>query len=378
MRRSRTTSFTRTTAALNDLEYTEIASRERRRKQNQLQHPAQSFTGHERNEFCSPATFLFYKGHVLKTALHFRASLTGLLLLGLHLPLLFAQQAASSQSFDLLSAAKASLDAGHYADAGKTLREYIAAHPSDPEAQYLLGYSLFREDKPADSLNQYTAAAKLRPPQESDLKTVALDYVLLNDYSDAEHWIHYAISLDASDAEGWYEMGRIEYTLNHFQQAVDAFQKSLQLDPASVKAENNLGLAYEGLNQNDQALASYRKAVAMQAASSHPSEQPLLNLATLLVERAQLDEALPLLQQADRIAPHNWKILAELGRLFTEKGELPAALAALTQAVSLEPQRGSLHFQLGQAYKKSGDTEKAQAEFAIAQKLLSTTSSPPR
>lgn len=281
------------------------------------------------------------------------------------------------ESADILAQAKARLEHGNYIDADKILRDHLADYPSDVEAKYLLAFALFRENKPADSLNEYTAAARSRTPTAADLKTVALDYVLLNDYADADHWIRHSLSMDAHDAEAWYEAGRIEYTLNYFLPALNAFQQSLRLNPALVKAEDNLGLTFEALNRVDDAISAYRRALAMQATSLHPSEQPLLNLATLLIERNQLDEAMPLLQQAAQIAPQDWRILAQFGKLYTGKGDLDSARGALEQAVALEPQRASLHFQLGQVYRKMGAPEKALAEFAATKKLMGTTSSSP-
>ena len=286
--------------------------------------------------------------------------------------------APKDESATHLAQAKADLEHGQYAEAEKILRDRLAGHASEVEARYLLAYALFRENRPADSLKEYTEAARQRAPRATELETVALDYVLLNDYDDAEHWARYSLTLDANDAEAWYEFARIEYTLNRFQAAVDAFQRALQLDPVSVKAENNLGLALEGLNRTDEALVALRKAVAMQASSQRPSEQPLLNLAKLLIDRNHLDEALPLLQQAAQIAPRDSKILAQLGRLYSEKGELSAAREVLEQAVAIEPQDSSLHFQLGQVYRKSGEPEKANREFATTKGLLGTTSSSPK
>jgi tetratricopeptide (TPR) repeat protein len=286
--------------------------------------------------------------------------------------------APKDESASHLAQAKAELEHGQYAEAEKILRDRLAGHASEVEARYLLAYALFRENKPADSLKEYTEAARQRAPRAKELETVALDYVLLNDYDDAEHWARYSLSLDANNAEAWYEFARIEYTLNGFQAAVDAFQRALELDPVSVKAEDNLGLAFEGLNRTDEALAAFRKAIAMQASSQHPSEQPLLNLAKLLIDRNHLDEALPLLQQAAHIAPRDWKILAQLGRLYSEKGELSAARETLEQAVAIEPQDASLHFQLGRVYRKSGAPEKASREFATTKDLLGTTSSSPK
>jgi tetratricopeptide (TPR) repeat protein len=284
--------------------------------------------------------------------------------------------APKGESVSHLAQAQADLEQGQYAEAEKILRDRLADRASDVEARYLLAYALFRENRPADSLKEYTEAARQRAPRAVELKTVALDYVLLNDYDDAQHWARYSLSLDGNDGEAWYEFGRIEYTLNQFPAAVDAFRHALELDPVSVKAEDNLGLAYEALNRTDEALAAYRTAIAMQASSQHPSEQPLLNLARVLIDRNHLDEASPLLQQAAQIAPRDWKILAQLGRLYSEKGELSAAREALEQAVAIEPQMASLHFQLGQVYRKSGALEKANREFATTKDLLGTTSSP--
>ncbi len=279
-------------------------------------------------------------------------------------------------STDQLALARSYLEQFRYADCEKALRSYLSSHHADADARYLLGYTLFRENKPADSLKEYTEGARLRAPKADNLKIVSLDYVLLEDYPDAERWSKYAVSLDAKDAAAWYELGRIEYTLNHFQEAVNCFETSLKLDPTSVKAENNLGLALQGLNRSDDALAAYRKALALQGGSEHPSEQPMLNLATLLIDQNQLQEARPLLEAASRIAPHDWKILAQLGRLNSETGDLDAAKSALEQAVAIEPKRASLHFQLGQLYRKTGASQKAAYELALAQQLLGTSSSP--
>ena len=108
-----------------------------------------------------------------------------------------------------LAQAKADLEHGQYAEAEKILRDRLAEQASEVEARYLLAYALFRENRPADSLKEYTEAARQRAPRATELKTVALDYVLLNDYDDAEHWARYSLSLDGNDAEAWYEFGRM-------------------------------------------------------------------------------------------------------------------------------------------------------------------------
>ncbi len=78
---------------------------------------------------------------------------------------------------------------GQFKEAEVELRTTLASQPACAECDFLLAYTLLREDKPTESLAVYTRAAQLRTPSAEDLKNVALDYVLLNDYGSADKWM---------------------------------------------------------------------------------------------------------------------------------------------------------------------------------------------
>ena len=302
----------------------------------------------------------------------------------------FAQTAAAAQSAPLtlqdlpspqaispLGSARQLLDQDKYAEAETALRAYLANHQASTDARFLLAYALFRNDKPKESLSEYTQASHLRTPTAEDLRYVALDYVLLNDYADADKWMSRSLAWNDKDFETWYGLGRIRYTENLFQDAQRCFTHALALSPKSVKAENNLGLTYQALNRTKDAVAAYRQAIAWQQGSDHPNEQPLLNLATVLVDHDQLDEALSLLGQAVDIAPRDAKIREQLGRLYFRKQQWSQSRTEFEQAVALEPDSAPLHFLLGQAYRREGNAAKAKAEFARAAALNGAHSTPP-
>lgn len=274
-----------------------------------------------------------------------------------------------------LTAAQASMDHHQWEAAEKQLRQYLAQRKDEPVAMYALALTLFHENRPKESLAMYTRAAARRRPGAQDFHFIALDYVLLHAYTDADIWITRAAREDPGDGEIAYAMGRIKYTENRFNEAVTSFQRALALMPHSIKAENNLGLAFEGLNEADKAVAAYRQAIAWQAGDPHPSEQPLLNLGNLLTDRNQLEEALPLLQRAEALASADGKIHAALGKLYARQMNLPQAQKELEEAVSAEPNNGGLHFQLGQVYRKEGLAEKGRQELARAAALQGTHSS---
>jgi Flp pilus assembly protein TadD len=265
---------------------------------------------------------------------------------------------------------------GKFAQADAILRPLIAAEPKAAEPRYLLAYALLREDKPAESLKEYTSAATLRAPTASELRSVALDYVLLKALPDADRWMSRALAMDTNDAETWYAMGRLRYTQGRYGDALTCFEKTLALNPRSVKGENNLGLAYEALNRNDDAVRAYRNAIAWQKDDPAPSEQPLLNLAILLQHRNQLPEAQQLLEQAAKIAPKDPHIHENLGQVYLHTDRAADAAKEFADAVRLAPQNPRYHYLLGQAYRRAGDEGQAKQEFARSAALNGTHSTP--
>ena len=263
-----------------------------------------------------------------------------------------------------------------YKQADVMLRAYLNQHPGSADAEYLLGYTLFREQEPKESLETYTNAAKLRKPTAENLRYVALDYVLLNDYSAADKWMTLSVSWNDRDEDDWYSLGRIKYTENKFHEAMVCFNKALLLAPRDVRAENNLGLTYEGLNETDKAIAAYRTAIEWQRNSNHPSEQPLLNLGIVLINQGHFEEALSLLTQAVTIAPKDPRIHTQLGRLYAQQAELAKAQSEFEQALTYSPNDASLHFQLGQVYRREGLIDKAKQEFTRTATLNGTHSTP--
>lgn len=273
-----------------------------------------------------------------------------------------------------LDSAKQLIATGDFSRAKAFLRFYLSTNERSGSGRFLLAYVLLRLNEPKESLAEYTHAAQLQSPSAEDLKNVALAYVLLEDYEDAEKWMKRSVHLNEKDPDAWYGLGRILYTKQQFQAAANCFEKALALNPMSVKAEDNLGLAYEGLNRTEDAIKSYRAALALQRDSKEsndkpPSEQPMLNLATILIHHGHTEEALPLLIKAASIAPRDPKIREQLGHLYLQQGRLNEAQHEFEEAVTFSPDSSALHFLLGQVYRRQGLNDKAKDEFTRSAEL---------
>jgi tetratricopeptide (TPR) repeat protein len=306
---------------------------------------------------------------------HGRASgllcvITSLLLIP---PAIARQLNPQSQQQDDLQHVRSLLAAGLLANAEAELRPILLAHPS-ADAHFLMGYVYYRRQKATESLAEYTAGAQERRPGAYELKIVAEDYILLQDYTDADKWLTEVTKQTPEDADAWYLLGRTKYNENSFADAAACFEHALTLRPKDVVSEDNLGLSQQGFGESDKAKASYRNAIAWQGPEAKQAS-PFLNLGSLLLEQGSAQEALPYLRKAAELAPENPTAHEDLAGAYEELKMLADASAELEAAAKLAPEATSLHFKLGRVYKRLGNTQAAEREYAIAAKLNSTHSS---
>jgi len=274
-----------------------------------------------------------------------------------------AEEANPGTTEALLYEGKARVHLAQFGPAESALRRYLAGHSDSDAALYLLGYVLHREGKATESLATYTEAARQRTPTGDDLKIVGLNYVLLNDYPDAINWLEKAVEAEPKNKEAWYFLGRAYYTRSRITEAHKAFMSVLEIDPQDAKAENNLGLILESEAQPDAAMAAYRKAIAWQEGGLRPSEQPYLNLGSLLMEQSRVAEAIPVLQKAVEIAPGDALCHLKMGTAFLRAAKLAEAQRHLEKAAQLAPDNAAAHYQLGKLYKELKIMDRAKAEF---------------
>ena len=135
-----------------------------------------------------------------------------------------------SSAEEPLAEARRQLRLNAFVEAEATVRHALVTAPNSADAQFLLGYILFREipvaccrcrgtgrSRQAEGLyrsTQQECAVHLsrstrrvhafNVPSAFDLKIVALDYILLGDYPDADKWMTKALDGDPSDEQGWY------------------------------------------------------------------------------------------------------------------------------------------------------------------------------
>jgi len=232
----------------------------------------------------------------------------------------------------------------------------------------------FRDAKAKESLAEFTAGAKYHVPNAFDLKIVALDYILLKDNTDADHWLTRSLQADPRDPQAWYYLGRTKYSSGQFREAIEAFEQCLKLEPRNVEAENNVGLSFEALDRPGEAIQAFENAIAWQEESPAKDPEPFIELAHLYLNENQPEKAVPYLSQSIAIHPNVSKAHEELGKAYSLLKRLPEAQAELEKAVDLSPQAPNLHCMLASIYRKRGLADKAKAEYDRCAALTGTHS----
>lgn len=118
-------------------------------------------------------------------------------------------------------------------------------------------------------------------------------------------------------------------------EAEQTYRQAIGADPTSAAAVNDLGLCLARQGKLEQSAAVLRQAIMMRP------DKPLYrnNIATVLVELDQADEALVHLKTAYGPATAHYN----LGQLLSRAGKTGEAVAQLREAVRLEPTLGPAH-----------------------------------
>ncbi|WP_058188826.1 tetratricopeptide repeat protein [Terracidiphilus gabretensis] len=249
------------------------------------------------------------------------------------------------------------------------LRASLLQNPQSANALYELALVLRQQRKPRESLETYTRAAQLQKPNTEQLRSVALNYVMLDDYDDAERWLRVALAMEPNNTDILYSLGRCLYTKNLFPEAEKIYLRLLALDPTNLKAEENLGLTYDAQNDPQKAEKVLRTAAQWAKERDLKDPWPYLDLGIELLDEARPADAQPFLERAVELDPKSAWAHEKLGMAMVANGDSAHGIRELQLAAGLAPNDPKVHFELGHAYRVAGQQDKARAEFDLSKSL---------
>ena len=169
-------------------------------------------------------------------------------------------------------------------------------------------------------------------------------------------------------AQEYYNYGLEKIKKGGFEEAIAAWQKAIELDPAMTNAYEKLGKAFYTQGKFDKAGAIYRKELELKP------EDPMIyhSLGVVYRMNEQFEDAVKMQMKALELNPTLALAHNELGLIYCKQRKLDEAIAAHKKALELDPKLGTAHNYLGVVYLLKGMSAEATAEFEEFKKYEAT------
>jgi len=222
---------------------------------------------------------------------------------------------------------------------------------------------------------QYRAAAWEKAKADP---RIAFDYVQIllrrEEFTRAAEVTDAALQANPKNAQLILALGVARYGQRRFEDAIVAFLKVIDIDPAIEQPYLFLGRM---LDQAGTHLDEIEKDYAAWAArDSGNAEAQLLLAKALLANDSQSERAEALLRRSIELNGNDWESHYELGVLLAGKREYKEAAGELTRSIELDPKEPMPHYHLARVYDRLGQPEQAKAEREAHERLTDHTTPP--
>lgn len=197
----------------------------------------------------------------------------------------------------------------------------------------------------------------------------------------------------------WYEKGSASYTSDNYKEAIDSFNKAIELNPQDENSYGIRGLAYSMLHNDNQAIQDYNKAIELNSKDSvnylgrgmiygklgnyHQAIRDYdraielnLNIAEVYILRGQAYDQFKNYNKAIQDYNHAVELDPKYASAYGDRGadylmlqNYNQAIEDCNRAIELDPEFALAYTVRGFAYAKLGNSDRAIDDLKIAAKL---------
>ena len=238
----------------------------------------------------------------------------------------------------------------------KTARELFskAAEVGGGEAagHLALGRLAQFEKNPNVALQQFEAAVNADPTSVWAARAKVSALIRQNRVKDAIQFAEGAAQRAPNQAEFQMLLGAVYSADQQWEKTAGAYRKAMELDRTGVGPR--LGLARVALAQGKDEEAIVQLQSALQQERANPAA--VLILAGLYESLSRYDQAIAVMEAAERAAPRRVEFSLRLGELYLKKGRYDDAEAKARELLAAHPDLGAAHVIRGQALLAKGDS----------------------
>lgn len=156
--------------------------------------------------------------------------------------------------------------------------------------------------------------------------------------------------------------GNILNGLNRFEQAIEAFELAIDLEPNYYQAHNNVGISLRENGRLTDAVTAFSKAISIKK----DYFQAYNNLGVALHALGRLKDALSAFLKAISMKKNYAEAFSNMGGVLHEQRKFGEAIAAYEKALEIDPDFAVAHNNLGGVLQDAGDLNSALSAYKKA------------
>ena len=153
--------------------------------------------------------------------------------------------------------------------------------------------------------------------------------------------------------------------LDRLPEAIEHFRQALRIEPAFPRTHYELGTALARQGKLQEAIDEYQEAVRLEPEFA----DAYYNLGVAFLQSGRPQEAIAAWQRAVRVNPDYADAYYSAGIVLAQQGDVPDAIACWEKVVQLRPSSPEAHYNLGGALWQTGKTNEAVAHWEQALRL---------
>lgn len=217
---------------------------------------------------------------------------------------------------------------------------------------YDRGYALSKIGKYRDALCDYNKAIELGLNTSAVYNERGCIFADLNEHHCALKDFEHALTLCSSfELKGsiYFNKGLVHNKIHEYQDAIECFDKVIEIKPEHVKAYANRGNSNANLCQYNTAIKDYKKAAELNPSSTEKAEI-YRNLGLIYYRMRYYDDAISNINCAVNINTGDIAAYLTLGNIYGEIGKLNDAIAIFNKVLELDQKNILAYYNRGLSY----------------------------
>jgi tetratricopeptide (TPR) repeat protein len=264
------------------------------------------------------------------------------------------------------------LHMGRSQEAVSQLREAVRIDPARTDAAAALVHILQEQSQaaigdgdPERALALLNDARKLAPANADLQFGFGMLALCLSLQQDAIEAFEKTLQLRKNDPLATYNLGRAFMELSKFEDARQQFAEYVKIRPDDPSGFCALGMTLAALERSQEAREEFERSIELAPAQT----ESYYRLALLELQSRELETASSHLHRVLDREPTNAPALTALGKVAFEKKRYTEAIPLLQKAIASDSAMREAHYYLGLAFARTGHKQESEQQLEIATRI---------